>query len=68
MEVGLTACTTPNNMVSSLLVEKTVSGPAVVIIGAGMAGLSAASHLVNNGILNVRILEASNRLVSASMS
>ena len=30
----------------------------MVIIGAGMAGLAAASHLIKNGITNVTILEA----------
>ena len=36
----------------------------VVIIGAGMAGLTAADHLFLNGINNVVILEASNRSVN----
>ena len=35
--------------------------PTVVIIGAGMAGLSAASHLFKSGINDVIILEASDR-------
>ena len=34
----------------------------MVIIGAGMAGLSAASHLIKNGITNVTILEARDRI------
>ncbi|XP_066992661.2 spermine oxidase [Anabrus simplex] len=34
----------------------------VVIIGAGMAGLSAANHLVKNGMTDFMILEARNRI------
>lgn len=34
----------------------------VIIIGAGIAGLSAANHLISNGIKDVRILEARNRI------
>lgn len=33
----------------------------VVIVGAGIAGLSAAQHLIHNGIKDIIILEASNR-------
>lgn len=35
--------------------------PSVVIIGAGMAGLSAAETLLKNGIKNIKILEATDR-------
>lgn len=35
--------------------------PSVVIIGAGMAGLSAAETLLKNGLTNIRILEATER-------
>lgn len=34
----------------------------VVIIGAGVAGLSAANHLSSNGITDYKILEARNRV------
>lgn len=34
----------------------------VIIIGAGMAGLSAANHLIKNGVDDFRILEARNRI------
>lgn len=34
----------------------------ILIIGAGMAGLSAASHLVKNGVTDFKILEAKNRI------
>ncbi|GLG96486.1 Protein anon-37Cs [Gryllus bimaculatus] len=34
----------------------------VVIIGAGMAGLSAANHLIKNGVTDFKILEARNRI------
>lgn len=35
--------------------------PSVVIVGAGMAGLSAAETLLRNGVTNIRILEATDR-------
>lgn len=34
----------------------------VVIIGAGMAGLSAANHLIKNGFNDFHILEARERI------
>lgn len=34
----------------------------VLIIGAGMAGLSAAHHLVKNGLSDFKILEARSRI------
>lgn len=34
----------------------------VIIIGAGMAGLSAANHLMKNGLKDFRILEARGRI------
>lgn len=33
----------------------------IVVIGAGMAGLSAAQYLVKNGFKHVTIVEASGR-------
>ena len=33
----------------------------VVVVGAGMAGLSAANHLVTNGMKDVLVLEAAHR-------
>ena len=39
-----------------------MSGPSVLILGAGMAGLSAAAHLTQNGITNVTLLEARDRI------
>lgn len=35
--------------------------PSAVIIGAGMAGISAAETLLKNGITDIKILEASDR-------
>lgn len=35
--------------------------PSVVIIGAGIAGLSAANRLVQSGLSNFHILEATER-------
>lgn len=34
----------------------------VVILGAGMAGLSAANHLIKNGFTDFKILEARGRI------
>lgn len=34
----------------------------VLIIGAGMAGLSAANHLIKNGLTDFKILEARSRI------
>lgn len=42
--------------------EPTKKKHKVVIIGAGMAGLSAGIHLVQNGITDFVILEARNRI------
>ena len=42
--------------------ESSVSSPRVVIVGAGIAGLSAAEHLVKNGVTDVVILEAQGRV------
>lgn len=36
--------------------------PGVIVIGAGMAGLSAANHFVNRGFNDVVILEARDRI------
>lgn len=33
----------------------------IIIVGAGIAGLSAAHHLMKNGFANVLVLEASDR-------
>lgn len=38
--------------------------PSVVIIGAGMAGLSAAHRLAQCGLKNFTILEATDRFVT----
>lgn len=34
----------------------------VIVIGAGIAGISAASKLIENGFKNVTVLEAENRI------
>lgn len=34
----------------------------VIIVGAGVAGLTAANHLISNGISDFKILEARNRV------
>ena len=36
--------------------------PKVVIIGAGIAGLSAASELIQNGLNDIILLEARDRI------
>lgn len=38
-----------------------VNEPSVVIVGAGIAGLSAAHRLFQKGFRNVTVLEATNR-------
>ncbi|XP_048759001.2 spermine oxidase-like isoform X2 [Ostrea edulis] len=35
---------------------------SVIVVGAGMAGLSAAEHLVQSGFTDVQVLEASDRI------
>lgn len=42
--------------------EKQSKHVEIVIIGAGMAGLSAAKHLMQNGRSDFLILEARNRI------
>lgn len=39
-----------------------MESPKIVIVGAGLAGVSAAVKLVENGFENVVILEAENRI------
>lgn len=34
----------------------------VIVIGAGISGISCATKLIENGFRNIRILEAENRL------
>lgn len=34
----------------------------IIIIGAGVAGLSTASHLIKNGVNDFKILEARNKI------
>lgn len=34
----------------------------IIIIGAGASGFAAASKLISNGVQNVTILEAENRI------
>jgi len=36
----------------------------IVVLGAGIAGLSAAQRLAKNGFKNITVLEASNRFVT----
>ena len=41
--------------------------PAVVIIGAGISGLSAAQRLAQSGISNFTVLEATDRYTNSSL-
>lgn len=36
--------------------------PNIIIIGAGAAGIAAASKLLSNNITNIKILEATERI------
>lgn len=38
------------------------ASPSVIIIGAGSSGIAAATKLLENGITNITILEAENRI------
>lgn len=42
--------------------NNTIENPRVVIIGAGAAGIAAASKLFVNGFTNITILEAEDRI------
>lgn len=42
--------------------EKNIKRCKVLIIGGGMAGLSAGNHLMQNGLSDFKILEARNRI------
>uniref|UniRef100_A0A182YEB5 Amine oxidase n=1 Tax=Anopheles stephensi TaxID=30069 RepID=A0A182YEB5_ANOST len=42
--------------------EEAVMNPRIVIIGAGAAGVAAATRLIERGYKNVKILEAENRI------
>jgi len=43
-------------------VDEMVNNIKILIIGAGAAGIAAASHLFKNGSQNLLILEAENRI------
>ena len=43
-------------------ISGTQNSPSVIIIGAGAAGIAAASKLLENGFKNVTILEAEGRI------
>lgn len=53
---GLEVCT-----ISDCMIDPSKPEPSVVIVGAGIAGLSAAQRLVQRGISNFTILEATDR-------
>lgn len=39
-----------------------IKNPKILIIGAGASGLAAATKLYENGLTNIKILEAENRI------
>lgn len=41
---------------------KEISQPNIIIVGAGVSGIAAASRLIENGFTNIKILEAENRI------
>ncbi|XP_050435216.1 protein anon-37Cs-like [Adelges cooleyi] len=53
-----TTCIIDNNVINNVVTKS----PKVIIIGGGFSGLSAAKHLLCNGIDDILILEARNRL------
>lgn len=42
--------------------DNNVYSSKIIIIGAGMAGLSSAYHLIKNGFTDFKILEARDRI------
>lgn len=53
-------------ILDSCSISPTCREPRVIIVGAGMAGLSAAHRLTQCGIRNYVVLEAKERYVSVS--
>jgi spermine oxidase len=47
-------------LVVFLQIYSTSATPSVLIVGAGPAGIAAATRLLSNGHTNVRLLEAEN--------
>ena len=47
---------------SKLKQQKYKNSFQVIIVGSGLAGLSAAAHLVENGVSDICVLEAKNTL------
>lgn len=39
-----------------------MESPKIIIVGAGVAGVAAASRLLSKGITDVTLLEAENRI------
>jgi spermine oxidase len=48
--------------VVSGLKNMVATSPSVIVVGAGPAGIAAATKLLENSITNITILEAGNRI------
>lgn len=43
-------------------IKKTSGKPRIIIVGAGISGISAAARLIDSGFTDIKIFEAENRI------